>query len=60
MFGFLQSGQQKEEGAIDFSFVGLFRCMFCTHPKSNEEQVHLIQIADQLSDINNKMKDLEM
>lgn len=57
MFSFLQSSQQKEEGSIDFSFAGLFRCMFCTHPKSN---VELIQIADQLGEIKNKMKDLEM
>lgn len=60
MFSFLQSSQQKEEGSIDFSFAGLFRCMFCTHPKSNDEQAQLIQIADQLGEINNKMRDLEM
>lgn len=49
----------KEEGAIDFSFAGLFRCMLCTHPRDNSETVHLLRIADQLKDINQRLDDFE-
>lgn len=48
------------DGSLDFSVAGLFRCMFCTHPKSNAEQMQLIQIADQLTELDNKLKQLEL
>lgn len=51
--------QTQEDGTIDFSFAGLFRCMFCTHPRDKSEMVHLLQIGDQLKEINHRLDDLE-
>lgn len=41
--------RDEEDGAIDFSLAGLFRCMLCTHPRDKSETVHLLQIADMLN-----------
>lgn len=51
--------RDEEDGAIDFSLAGLFRCMLCTHPRDKSETVHLLQIADQLKEINDRLDDLE-
>ena len=51
--------ESEEEGAIDFSLAGLFRCMLCTHPRDNAESVHLLQIADQLKEITERLDGLE-
>lgn len=51
---------QNESGSLDFSVAGLFRCMLCTHPKSNAEQMQLLQITDQLTELDNKLKQLEL
>lgn len=51
---------KEEEGSIDISFAGLFRCMLCTHPKSKAEQVQLLQISEQILEIDSKLKQLEL
>lgn len=51
---------RSENGSLEFSVAGLFRCMLCTHPKSNEEQMQLVQIVDQLTELDNKLKQLEL
>lgn len=51
---------QDENGSLDFSVAGLFRCMLCTHPKSNAEQMQLLQISDQLIELDKKLKQLEL
>lgn len=51
--------RDEEDGAIDFSLAGLFRCMLCTHPRDKSETVHLLQIADQLKEINDRLDDFE-
>lgn len=53
------SKQADEDGAIEFSLAGLFKCMLCTHPSDKSETVHLLQIADQLKEINGRLDDLE-
>ncbi|GAB0098083.1 Chitin synthase [Sergentomyia squamirostris] len=58
LFGFLQFNKQ-EEGSLDFSCGGIFRCMCCTHPKNDASDAHLMHISTQLSEITNKMRDLE-
>lgn len=52
-------GGGEEEGGIDFSFGGLFRCMMFTHPREKPEELHLVQISDQLQEISDRIQDLE-
>lgn len=49
-----------QTGALELSITGLFRCMFCTQAQSNTEQMQLLQISDQLNELDNKFKILEM
>ncbi|XP_053697083.1 chitin synthase chs-2-like [Sabethes cyaneus] len=60
LLGYLRSGDQEEDGSINFSVSGLFSCLFCTHPKSSAEKEQLVQVATSLTEINSKMKELEM
>ncbi|XP_062716312.1 chitin synthase chs-2-like [Aedes albopictus] len=60
LLGYLRSGDQEDEGSINFSVSGLFSCLFCTHPKSSAEKEQMVQVASSLTEINSKMKDLEM
>lgn len=57
--GFLRPGDD-EEGSFDLSFAGLFRCMFCTHKKVDNTNSQLMHIAASLSELNVKMKSLEL
>ncbi|KAI1291990.1 Chitin synthase 8 [Halotydeus destructor] len=50
---------KDDEGSIVFSLANLFKCMFCTYPKSSEEKIHLIKIEDHLSNLADKMKVIE-
>lgn len=58
--GYLRPGGDEEEGSFDVSFAGLFRCMFCTHKKVDTTDSQLMHIAASLSDLNIKMKSLEL
>uniref|UniRef100_A0A7G3ABH8 chitin synthase n=1 Tax=Lutzomyia longipalpis TaxID=7200 RepID=A0A7G3ABH8_LUTLO len=58
LLGFLQFNKQ-EEGSLDFSCGGVFRCMCCTHPKNDSSDAHLMHISAQLTEMTNKMRDLE-
>lgn len=58
--GYLRPGGDDEEGSFDVSFAGLFRCMFCTHKKVDTTDSQLMHIASSLSDLNVKMKSLEL
>uniref|UniRef100_A0A1L8E354 chitin synthase n=3 Tax=Nyssomyia neivai TaxID=330878 RepID=A0A1L8E354_9DIPT len=58
LLGFLQINKQ-EEGSLDFSCGGVFRCMCCTHPKNDSSDAHLMHISSQLTEMTNKMRDLE-
>lgn len=60
LLGFLNMSEGKEEeGSITFSLANLFRCQLFTHPKPNEEAIHLIKIQDQLETIQTKLTNLE-
>lgn len=58
MFAFLKSSND-EEGSFDFSCAGLFRCMFCTHPKSNAVENQLLLVISNLAELNSKIDDME-
>ena len=62
LLGFLQNGagsSNDEEGSIDISIAGLFRCLLCTHGKTSDEKVQLIHIADSLDTLKKKLENLE-
>lgn len=59
---FLQGGvgdNDDEEGSIEISFAGLFRCLLCTHGKPADEKIQLTTIADSLTTIQKKVEGLE-
>ncbi|XP_013168329.1 PREDICTED: uncharacterized protein LOC106118264 isoform X1 [Papilio xuthus] len=60
LLGFLQGvNSNEEEGSIEFSFAGLFKCLLCTHPKGNEEKVQLLHIASTLEKLERKLDTIE-
>lgn len=62
LLGFLQGGagdNGDEEGSIEFSLAGLFRCILCTHGKTSDEKAQLGHIADSLTNIQKKIESLE-
>ncbi|ETN60018.1 chitin synthase [Anopheles darlingi] len=62
LLGFLQGGVgngSDEEGSIDISIAGLFRCLLCTHGKTTDEKAQLIHISDALDSITKKIENLE-
>ncbi|XP_059060464.1 chitin synthase chs-2 isoform X2 [Achroia grisella] len=60
LLGFLSGvNSNEEEGSIEFSFAGLFKCLLCTHPKGNEEKVQLMHIASTLDKLEKKLDVVE-
>lgn len=62
LLSFLQGGagdNGDEEGSIELSLAGLFRCMFCTHGKTSDEKAQLTHIADSLITIQKKIETIE-
>ncbi|CAH2005830.1 unnamed protein product [Acanthoscelides obtectus] len=61
LLGFLQSGgtNEDDEGSIEVSLAGLFRCMFCTHQKSGDEKAQLMHIADSLDSLSKRLDHIE-
>lgn len=63
LLGFLQNGGpapgDNEEGSIEFSLAGLFRCMFCTYPKAIDEKQQLVRIAESLEVLEKRMEGIE-
>ncbi|KAL0849268.1 hypothetical protein ABMA28_013597 [Loxostege sticticalis] len=60
LLGFLQGvNSNEDEGSIEFSFAGLFKCMFCTHQKGNDEKVQLLHIASTLEKLEKKLDVVE-
>ena len=51
--------RKSNEGSIVLSMANLFKCMFCTYPKPNEEAIHLIKIEDHLKQLNTKIGAVE-
>ncbi|XP_063708773.1 chitin synthase chs-2-like [Culicoides brevitarsis] len=60
VLGFLRdTSNVKENGSMEVSCAGLFRCMLCTHPQNDESTKQLTVIAASLETLNKKMQDLE-
>nr|XP_026487349.1 chitin synthase chs-2 isoform X1 [Vanessa tameamea] len=60
LLGFLPGANgDEEEGSIEFSFAGLFKCLLCTHPKGNEEKVQLMHISSTLVNLEKKLENVE-
>nr|CAD7198363.1 unnamed protein product [Timema douglasi] len=60
-FGFLQGNNKspEEEGSIEFSLAGLFKCMLCTHPKSVDDKLQLARIAESINSIGRRIEMIE-
>ncbi|KAJ8958903.1 hypothetical protein NQ318_019671 [Aromia moschata] len=61
LLGFLQSGgtNDDDEGSIEISLAGLFRCMLCTHQKAGDEKAQLMHIADSLDRLSKRLDHIE-
>ncbi|XP_018562636.1 uncharacterized protein LOC108904526 isoform X1 [Anoplophora glabripennis] len=61
LLGFLQAGgtNDDDEGSIEISLAGLFRCMLCTHQKSGDEKAQLMHIADSLDSLSKRLDHIE-
>lgn len=63
LLGFLQnvnSGDADgDEGGIEISLAGLFKCIFCTHPKSVDDKTQLIRIAESLDGLGKRLQVIE-
>ncbi|KAK7872105.1 hypothetical protein R5R35_005181 [Gryllus longicercus] len=62
LLGWLQGGGSKDdsdEGSIEISLAGLFKCMFCVHPKSIDEKQQLLRIAESLDSIGKRLDGVE-
>lgn len=64
LLGFLQNNplgenEDNEEGSLELSFAGLFKCMFCTHQKSIDERQQILRIASSLDTMSKRMENIE-
>lgn len=62
LLGFLQnniSTEDNEEGSLELSFAGLFKCMFCTHQKPIDEREQILRIASSLDSMSKRMENIE-
>ncbi|CAG0919230.1 unnamed protein product [Notodromas monacha] len=60
LLGILNKGNGSEdEGSIEFSLAGLFKCMCCLYPKPIDEGQQLMKIADSLMTITKRLDTIE-
>ncbi|XP_076393436.1 hyaluronan synthase-like protein kkv isoform X3 [Megachile rotundata] len=62
LLGFLQNGvgsNDDEEGSIEISLAGLFKCMFCTHGQTSNEKQQLVAIAESLEQVGKRLEAIE-
>ncbi|XP_076547550.1 hyaluronan synthase-like protein kkv isoform X4 [Osmia lignaria lignaria] len=62
LLGFLQNGvgsNEDEEGSIEISLAGLFKCMFCTHGQTSNEKQQLVAIAESLEQVGKRLEVIE-
>lgn len=46
----------QEEGNITFNLGNLVKCMFCTHPSPNREELHLLRLDESMNQLNYKLQ----
>jgi len=62
LLGFLQSGggaNDDDEGSLEISFAGLFKCMLCTHQKAGDEKAQLMHIGESLDTLQKRLDHIE-
>lgn len=62
MLGFLQNGagyNDDDQGSIEISLAGLFKCMLCTHGKPSDEKQQLVAIAESLDHLGRRLDNIE-
>ncbi|XP_011267852.1 chitin synthase chs-2 isoform X1 [Camponotus floridanus] len=62
LLGFLQNGagtNDDDQGSIEISLAGLFKCMLCTHGKPSAEKQQLVAIAESLEQLSKRLETIE-
>ncbi|KAG7188912.1 hypothetical protein KM043_008514 [Ampulex compressa] len=62
LLGFLQNGagtNNDDQGSIEISLAGLFKCMLCTHNKPSSEKQQLVAIAESLEQLGKRLESIE-
>lgn len=62
LLGFLQNGagnNDDDQGSIEISLAGLFRCLLCTHGKPSAEKQQLVAIAESLEHLGKRLETIE-
>ncbi|XP_058798474.1 chitin synthase chs-2 [Phymastichus coffea] len=62
LLGFLQNGagyNEDDQGSIEISFAGLFKCLWCTHGKPSDEKQQLVAIAESLEQLGKRLEHIE-
>lgn len=59
LLGMLNKDNDTEEGSITFNLANLVKCMFCTYPKPNKEEVHLAHIQDYMFQVDGKLDKMQ-
>ncbi|XP_031352113.1 chitin synthase chs-2-like isoform X2 [Photinus pyralis] len=59
-FSFISGEKQEDAGAFELSIGGVFRCLFCTHSKKDEDNAKLTEISESLKALTAKLDALEV
>ncbi|XP_043284738.1 chitin synthase chs-2 isoform X1 [Venturia canescens] len=62
LLGFLQNGAGNNgdnQGSIEISLAGLFKCMLCTHDQPSDEKQQLVAIAESLEQLGKRLETIE-
>lgn len=62
LLGFLQNGAGNNgdnQGSIEISLAGLFKCMLCTHGQASDEKQQLVAIAESLEQLGKRLETIE-
>ncbi|XP_078047479.1 hyaluronan synthase-like protein kkv isoform X3 [Augochlora pura] len=62
LLGFFQNGvgtNDDEEGSVEISLAGLFKCMFCTHGQVSSEKQQLVTIGESLDHLGKRLEVIE-
>lgn len=62
LLGFLQNGtgtNDDDQGSIEISLAGLFKCLLCTHDKPSAEKQQLVAIAESLEQLGKRLETIE-
>ncbi|XP_011866715.1 PREDICTED: uncharacterized protein LOC105561386 isoform X3 [Vollenhovia emeryi] len=62
LLGFLQNGagtNDDDQGSIEISLAGLFKCLMCTHGKPSAEKQQLVAIAESLEQLGKRLETIE-